>query len=81
MKVKALNVIKRKNKKWEYNGRFYYNKEWIPVIGTIPEYKTDSQIKRAIIKKIKGQAEKYKADLEIPKEKVLPADTVFKVSL
>jgi len=46
MKVKVLNIIKKKGKRWEYNGRFYCNRKWIPVIGTVADYQTEAQIKR-----------------------------------
>ena len=78
MKVKVLNIIKKKGERWEYNGRFYFNRKWIPVIGVVSNYKTEAQIKRAIIKKIKAQAETHKANLQVPQEKMLSADTVFK---
>lgn len=78
MKIKALNIIKRKGNRWEYNGRFYFNRKWIPAIGVVADYKTESQIKRAIIKNIKVQAEKYKLNLQVPQEKILALDTVFK---
>jgi len=78
VKIKVLNIIKRKGRKWEYNGRFYFNHKWIPAIGTVTDYKTESQIKRAIIKNIKVQAEKHKLNLQIPQEKNLAIDTVFK---
>ena len=81
MKIKVLNIIKRKGKKWEYNGRFYYNGQWIPVLGTVANYKTESQIKRAIIKRIKGQAETYKVEQNIPQEKTLTPNDVFKPTL
>lgn len=81
MKIEALNIIKRQGNKWEYNGRFYYNGKWVPVIGTVADFQTQAQTKRAIIKKIKSQAETYKAQQDIPQEKNLDVDTVFKVSL
>ena len=78
MKIKVLNIIKKKGGKWEYNGGFYFNRKWIPVIGAVPNYKTEAQIKRAIIKRIKTQAETYKSSLQVPQEKILATDTVFK---
>jgi hypothetical protein len=81
MKIEALNIIKRKDKKWEYNGRFYFNSKWIPVIGTVGDFPTEAQMKKAIITRIKKQAESYKARQSIPQEKRLSADTVFKPTL
>ena len=78
MKIKVLNIIKKRGERWEYNGRFYFNRKWIPVIGIVSDYKTEAQIKRAIIKKIKAQAEKYKLSLQVPQERKLALDTVFK---
>lgn len=81
MKIKVLTTIKRKGNRWEYNGCFYFGGKWIPVLGTINNYKTEAQTKRAIIKRIKSQAEKYKAEQNIPQEKKLTTDTVFKNKL
>ena len=81
MKIEALNIIKRKGDKWEYNGRFYFNRKWVPIIGTVADFKTESQIKRAIIKRIKIQAETYKAEQSIPQERTLAVNGVFKASL
>lgn len=81
MKIKVLNIIKRQGKRWEYNGRFYFNRKWIPVIGTVADYQTQAQTKRAIIKRIKSQAETYKASQNIPQEKTLIPNEVFKVKL
>jgi len=79
MKIKVLNIIKRKSeKRWEYNGGFYFNRKWVPVIGTVSDYKTEAQIKRAIIKRIKVQAETHKANLQVPQQRTLATDTVFK---
>ena len=78
MKIKVLNIIKKKGEKWEYNGRFYFNRKWIPVIGVVADFKTEAQVKRAIIKSIKVQAEKYKVSLQVPQERKLAVDTVFK---
>ena len=78
MKIKILNIIKKRGERWEYNGRFYFNHRWIPAIGIVADYKTESQVKRAIIKNIKAQAEKYKLKLQIPQERILSSDTVFK---
>jgi len=81
MKIEALNILKRKGNKWEYNGRFYCNSKWIPVIGTVGNFQTESQTKKAIIKRIKGQAKTYKAEQDISQEKTLTPNDVFKVSL
>lgn len=78
MKIKVLNIIKKKGERWEYNGRFYFNRKWVPVIGIVSDYKTEAQMKRAIIKKIKSQAETYKTNLQIPQERNLTLDGVFK---
>lgn len=81
MKIEALNIIKRKGSRWEYNGRFYYNGKWIPAIGTVGNFQTEAQTKRAIIKRIKSQAETYKAEKNIPQEKTLTPNDVFKTAL
>lgn len=81
MKVEALNTIKRKGNRWEYNGRFYFNGEWVPVIGVVGDFQTEAQTKKAIIKRIKSQAETHKAEQNIPQEKTLSTDTVFKTKL
>jgi hypothetical protein len=78
MKIEVLNTIKRKGEKWEYNGKFYFNKKWIPTMGTVSSFKTEAQYKKAIIKQIKLKADKYKAESEIPQEMILAADSVFK---
>ena len=78
MKIEVLNTIKKKGDKWEYNGRFYWSGKWIPVIGSVVDYKTEAQTKKAIIQKIKQQAEKYKNEQDIPQEKILALDNVFK---
>lgn len=81
MKIECLNTIKRKGNRWEYNGRFYYNGQWIPIIGTVADFQTEAQIKRAIISGIKKKAETYKAEQNIPQEKTLTPNDVFKTSL
>lgn len=81
MKIQVLNIIKRKGKRWEYNGRFYYNGKWIPVIGTVADYQTEAQTKKAIIKRIKSQAETHKTEQGLLQEKTLSPNNVFKAKL
>lgn len=81
MKIECLNTIKRKGDKWEFTGKFMFNGNWIPVTGTVNNMNTDSQIKTAIIKRVRAKAENYKRENQIPKNKVLPIDTVFKESI
>jgi len=82
MKIECLNTIKRQSEnKWEYNGRFYFNRKWIPVIGTVADYKTESQIKRAIIRRIKSQADTHKEKQKKDQTKILGVDKIFKDAL
>jgi len=78
MNIEVLNKIKRSGEKWEYLGRFQFKQQWIPVTGKISDMKTESQIKKAILKRIKSQADTFKAESEIPQEKTLSPDAVFK---
>ena len=78
MKIEVLNTIKRKGDKWEFSAKFYHNKIWVPVIGTVSDMKTEAQTKRAIKKKVNAKAAQYIDKLRIPQEKVLSADSVFK---
>lgn len=81
MIIEVLNTIKKKGDKWEFNGRFKYNQQWVTVISIVSDMKTESQIKKAIIKKIRAKAEQYKIEHDQPQEKKLSVDTVFKVVL
>jgi len=78
MKVEVLNTIKRKGDKWEFSGKFSFNGQWIPITGVVPDAKTESQIKKLIIRKINAKAKTYKEEASIPKEKILTIDNIFK---
>ncbi len=78
MKIEVLNKIKKNGSKWDFSGRFFFNGQWIPVLGSVGETKTESQMKKAITTKIKRKANAYRAEFMVPKERTLSADAVFK---
>ncbi len=79
MTIEVLNTIKRVSRGWEYKAKFKFNGKWIPVIGQVEDSKTEEQIKKRIIEKVKQQAIRYKKQNKLEQTKTLSIDNIFKI--
>lgn len=81
MTYEVLNIIEDINGKWSFAGQIIDGLEKTQVGGTVNAYKTNSQIKNAIIAQMEWEIQKYQGTLIPEKTKALTTDSVFKTKL
>ena len=78
MKYEVLNVLQRADTKWEFAGRIIDGVNTIAVVDTVPHYRTNGMIKRAIKDKMNIAMEKYQAIPAQEETKTVSSDSTFK---
>ena len=80
MIYEAKNTLKKHRDGWQFEGQVSDGQTSIQVAGVVYDYKTDGQLKRAIIARMK-EAWREHAKKKEPDTKVLSADNIFKDKL
>lgn len=73
-----LRLLQPSDDKWIYQGQIIHNDKKISVKGTVLNYPTNSQIKKAIIADVKEKVKKYLLSFEPLKTKTLSSDSIFR---
>jgi len=79
--IKVLTQLEPVSDRWRYKAIITHKNKTKNITGIVDDYKTQSQIKKAIIADAKTQTKKYTDSLVKPKTKVLNEDNIFKNSL
>ena len=80
MTYEILNILNKVGDKWEYTGQIIDGAQKIAVSGTVEDYPTSGQIKKAIVVQMEA-AVAMRQTLPAVTTKVLGTDAVFKNKL